>query len=190
MPKQKPHEIFGIGPLATPMRRRTLGDVFSRGAAEEFIWQLEWYKKWDLLFQHYKLNPRNPDEDIWPKLAIQLALDLVPGFREVRPSTRGRRPAGELGRRAREDLWRMLEEIIENHPVGAGLPRLTTVSVAKRIKRQLDRRPELHFFKSHAVETIRHQLSLACHERQEAENKRQLAARLSGKKRRNLRPEN
>lgn len=169
MAKKKGHPIFGTGPLATPLQMPTFDETFLRGTDGYSAVERAQRAKWHLLWQHYGLDPEHLDASCWQRLAIGLTFDLVPGFRTV--GQRGRPPtsSGTQGRRARQDLLRMLDEIIESLPTGENHPKLTVAEAARRIKRRLNARAEPHFFKGKAVETIRHHLDLAYREYLEAQ---------------------
>jgi hypothetical protein len=134
MAKQKPHSIFGTGPLATPLPPLRFGDIFELPGAESPRSKLIG-EKFALLCQHYGLDPKMLGQHFWPKLASSLMLDLVPGFREAKPNVRGR---PKKTKRAEYidmlfDLTMRARELKRRHP------NFSKAAICGAIRKQIER---------------------------------------------------
>jgi hypothetical protein len=83
--KRKPRYSGALNkPIALPV-----GILFESGSElQRQHLNREWNAKIRLLIEHYEINPSDPHR--WQKLAIQLALDHVPGMQVVSQIKRGK----------------------------------------------------------------------------------------------------
>src|SRR5262245_66442716 len=72
-------------------------EVLAAGVAE----------KWPLLFKHYKIDAS--DEQSWERLALQLALDHIPGLQLAFRPKPGRKPTWKAG--LYDDLVRAVQDV-------------------------------------------------------------------------------
>jgi hypothetical protein len=76
-------------------------------AALKEMWQTRVPEKIHLLFKHYKIDPS--DEQSWKTLALQLALDHVPGLQLAFPPKPPRKPTWKTGQG--DELVRAVEDV-------------------------------------------------------------------------------
>ena len=98
--------------LCTPMPRRPrIGGLLSQRPVDDPTWQAEWWRRVELLLQHYAVDADN-DPDWQTTLMVALAQDFVPGITEAEPTRRGR-PRTKSTYSAQEARRHLLKAVVE-----------------------------------------------------------------------------